>query len=70
MDANEREKRQTADERGCTQIMGRKLAGETLEIHVCKSAIRFIPFVFASIRVHSRLIFFGRCIAAAVARKT
>jgi hypothetical protein len=69
MNANEREKRQTADERGCTQIMGRKLAGETLEIHVCKSAIRFIPFVFASIRVNSRLIFFGKCVAAALAGK-
>jgi hypothetical protein len=46
-----------------------KLTEETLEIHLRKSAIRFILFVFASIRVNSRLIFFGKCVAAAVAGK-
>jgi hypothetical protein len=70
MNAKKDEERQTADERGCTQIGRRKLAGETLEIHLCKSAIRFVLFVFASIRVNSRLIFLFKWVAVAVAGKT
>jgi len=70
MNAKKDEETQTADERGCTQIRHRKLAEETLEIHLGKSPIRFILFVFASIRVNSRLIFFSKCVAAAVAKKT
>jgi hypothetical protein len=70
MDAKKEEERRTADERGSTQMRRRKLAEETLEIHLRKSAITSILFVFASIRVNSRLIFFGKCVAAAVAGKT
>jgi hypothetical protein len=70
MDAKKEEERQTADERGSTQIRRRKIAEKTLEIHLRKICDRSILSVFASIRVNSRLIFFGKCVAAAVAGKT
>jgi hypothetical protein len=66
MNAKKDEERQTADERGSGVV---KLTEETLEIHLRKSAIRFILFVFASIGVHSWLIFFGKRVAASVAGK-